>query len=356
MTRDAHVPRPSSAAILPAPAAKFRGELAFLLGAAAIAAILAPRTLAQQATETAQYSVRFDAAWSASTHPIGFPGDRAHFSSLIGGVHGDGVSFWQVGNPASDGIELMAEIGRTSPLDQEVQAAIDAGTASQIVRGGGIARSPGRSSASFAVSQTFPRITLVTMIAPSPDWFVGVSGYSLFENGDWVQQRAVPLFAYDAGTDSGQTFTSGNSDTRPAGPIRRITDGSLGNGVPIGTLTFTRQDTPPGPALALQNGRFEVTVTYQDFELTRGDGQPGGFSEDTGYFWFFDQSNIEVLVKIINACEGFDRYWVFASGLTNVEVNIRVTDTLTGQVNEYSNPLGRAFPPIQDTEAFTVCP
>ena len=48
------------------------------------------------------------------------------------------------------------------------------------------------------------------MVAPSPDWFVGVSGLPLFENGQWVEERRIDLVPWDAGTDSGTTFESRN--------------------------------------------------------------------------------------------------------------------------------------------------
>ncbi|MEP6769608.1 MAG: hypothetical protein ABJC61_13125 [Acidobacteriota bacterium] len=50
------------------------------------------------------------------------------------------------------------------------------------------------------------------------------------------------------------------------------------------------------------------------------------------------------------------RWWVFAGGLTNVEVTLTVSDLHTGAVRTYRNPLGTAFQPLQDTAAFATCP
>ncbi|MEM1182024.1 MAG: spondin domain-containing protein [Acidobacteriota bacterium] len=321
----------------------------------ALALAMAPAALAEP-TQTAQYRVTFQANWSQSTHPNQFPGDRAHFSGLIGGLHNSSVTFWGPGQIATDGIENMAERGATSPFDSEIQAAINAGNASAVVRGGGIALSPGSASASFTANLNHPLLTLVSMVAPSPDWFVGVHDYSLIENGDWVQQRVIQLFSYDAGTDSGSNFIGSDINTNPPAPISLIRGGPLANGVPIGTFTISRQDTPPGPALELAEGRFKITATYRDFELARGDGQPVGLTRDTGFFWFFSPQNLEVVVKVVDGCGFNNHFWLFASGLTNVEVELRIEDTLTGQVNTYSNNLGNAFQPIQDTTAFNGCP
>lgn len=78
---------------------------------------------------------------------------------------------------------------------------------------------------------------------------------------------------------------------------------------------------------------------------------------DSGLFWFFSPDNVEVITKVLNACQDpFNHFWVFASGLTNVEVNMHVDDTVSGQTRLYRNAAGTAFPPIQDTSAFATCP
>ncbi len=97
----------------------------------------------------------------------------------------------------------------------------------------------------FTASQVFPYVTVTTMVAPSPDWFVGVAGYPLFSDNQWVPEIALVLEPYDAGTDSGTTFTSPNADTVPADPIRRIVGYPFINGteqLPLGTFVFRRLD------------------------------------------------------------------------------------------------------------------
>jgi Spondin_N len=191
---------------------------------------------------TARYRVTFDASWSAATHPTDFPGN-AHFSGLIGGTHGPAVRFWQEGGLASEGIRLMAERGRQSPLDLEVGAAIAAGTAQHVLAGDDVPRSPGAARLDFDISRGLPLVTLVTMVAPSPDWFVGVSGLSLIENGGWVAEKTIFLHPYDAGTDSGATFASADVATEPRAPIRKIDMGPLVEAATVphlGTFTFRR--------------------------------------------------------------------------------------------------------------------
>jgi hypothetical protein len=194
------------------------------------------------AAPTARYRVTFDAVWSASTHPQEIP-RVPHFSGLIGATHRDGQRFWQEGALASEGIRAMAEQGRKSPLDQEIQAAIASGAAQHLLSGGAIDLSPGSVALDFEVGREHPLVTLVSMVAPSPDWFVGVSGMSLMDGGDWVTERTVALRPWDAGTDSGASFESRDRATVPREPIAPITTGPLAAGAgtpPLGTFTFRR--------------------------------------------------------------------------------------------------------------------
>lgn len=324
----------------------------FALLAALAIGLAAP---AGAASPTASYTVRFDAAWSAQSHPVAFP-DNAHFSPLIGGTHDGRVHFWRPGELASPGIQAMAEAGQVSPLDDEVRAAIAAGRADQVLKGGDT-DSPGTVSLAFTTRREFPLVSLVTMVAPSPDWFVGVDSLPLLENGEWVEGRVVRLVAWDAGTDSGATFRTQNQPTSPHRRISQITTGPLGQGARyLGTFTFTRTDLPPQPAVSLGGGRFAVRATWEKPDGTRGAGTPVRLTDDSAYVWFFDAANIELVVKVLDACALSNRYWVFAAGLTNVGVEIEVEDTRTGARKTYSSPVGRPFQPLQDTAAFATCP
>jgi hypothetical protein len=193
---------------------------------------------------TAAYRVTFDARWSAATHPTDIP-SNPHFSTLIGGTHDARVLFWAAGRPASEGIRRMAELGSQSPLDEEVSQAIAQGTAGAVVRGGGVGLSPGSATAEFTGTIAHPLVTLVTMVAPSPDWFVGVSALSLLRDGQWVSELAVDLLPHDAGTDDGTTFLSPDLETTPRAPVALITGYPFGNNgpmAPLGTFTFRRID------------------------------------------------------------------------------------------------------------------
>jgi hypothetical protein len=112
---------------------------------------------------------------------------------------------------------------------------------------------------------------------------------------------------------------------------------------------------PSSTTLCLNGGRFTVTTTFQSSSGS-GNGTAVPLSGDTGYFWFFGPSNLEMVVKVLDACGLNGKKWVFAGGLTDVNVVLTVTDTFTGAVRTYVNPQSTAFVPVQDTSAFSTCP
>lgn len=226
--------------------------------ALAVVALSSAPVLASSSTAT--YRATFDSTWSAPSHPGAWPGPSAHYSPLIGSVHSDRVVFWEPGGLASPGIERMAETGATSILTSEVNAQISQGTAQSVVNGPGFG-TPASASATFTATTVdgMTQLTLVTMIAPSPDWFVGVHGLELFENGGWVNSLVLDQPAYDAGTDNGINFTSGNSNTNPQEPITSFDGVAPFAGLPdLGTLTITLLSVTECLADADGNGDLNI--------------------------------------------------------------------------------------------------
>jgi predicted outer membrane repeat protein len=106
----------------------------------------------------------------------------------------------------------------------------------------------------------------------------------------------------------------------------------------------------PGPTdLCLNNGRFRVSLTWKA-QGNQGAGQAVPLTSDTGYFWFFSPANVEVAIKVLDGRALNGHFWVFYGALTNVEYEITVTDTETGQSVTYRNPAGQ-FASRADTSA-----
>jgi ELWxxDGT repeat protein len=108
----------------------------------------------------------------------------------------------------------------------------------------------------------------------------------------------------------------------------------------------------PGPGqLCLQGGRFAVTSAWKDFQGRTGTGTAVPLSGDTGYFWFFAPTNVEVVTKVLDGTGLNGKFWFFYGALSNVEYTLTVTDTRTGAVRTYRNPSGQ-FGSVADTGAF----
>jgi hypothetical protein len=110
---------------------------------------------------------------------------------------------------------------------------------------------------------------------------------------------------------------------------------------------------PPGPpTLCLQGGRFRVSATFTDYDGHSGSAVPVATTSETGTFWFFGPSNRELMVKVLDGCGVNDNFWVYAAGLTDVEVELTVTDTTSDLTRVYRRPAGQAFAPLGDTSHF----
>ncbi len=191
---------------------------------------------------SARYKLTFNATWSVQTHPNDFP-SSAHFSGLVGMTHNKNKMLFKNGEIASDGIKNMAETGGKPPLETEIQDFISIGIGNTLISGGGINPSPGEVSLEFDIVSSHSLVSVVSMIAPSPDWFIAVSNINLIENNEWVTNKTFIVDIHDAGTDDGATFVSPDEPTIPRVPIFEITTPPLAiNNVvaPLGSITFTK--------------------------------------------------------------------------------------------------------------------
>ncbi len=107
---------------------------------------------------------------------------------------------------------------------------------------------------------------------------------------------------------------------------------------------------PTPSSLCLNQGRFRAEVTWRDFQGNKGAGQAVALTSDTGYFWFFDSANVELVVKILDGRALNQDFWVFFGALSTVEYELKVTDTVSGRTRYYFNPSDK-LASVADTSA-----
>ncbi len=125
------------------------------------------------------------------------------------------------------------------------------------------------------------------------------------------------------------------------------------------TLNMTGVKNPNGcsvitdpTTLCVGSDRFRVQVAWDAVhEGTQGNGTATALTSDTGSFWFFTSSNVELVIKILDARVINGHFWVFYGALTNVQYTITITDTQTGLVKTYTNPQDSQAS-FSDTSAF----
>lgn len=196
------------------------------------------------------YRVTFNPVWTRTSHPKDYP-PGAHWSGLVGGSHSNGYTMWQRGGLSSRGVQVVAEFGGQGVLKREMDQAGD--NVYDTITLSGIGSGTGSASGDLRMDSTHPLVSLVSMIAPSPDWFVGVHDLNLCNGSTWIESHMQDLFPYDAGTDSGLTFTATNQKSIPQERIHRLTGTNPNNR----QSSFYGYDTVPVMAV------LKFTITSQ---------------------------------------------------------------------------------------------
>jgi glucose/arabinose dehydrogenase len=231
-------------------------------------------------------------------------------------------------------------------LSDDGQVAFAAATASQDEDGGTVSVAVKRlGGTSGAVSVGW---ATVPGSAGTAD-YVASSGTLSWPSGVSADRTITVNLKDDAEIEGNETF-------------RIALSGAVGAsiGTPAETTVEIRDDeidqgpcVPADTVLCLSDGRFRITATWKDYLGQTGNGHAVPFTfGPSGFLYFFDPTNIEMLVKTLDGCAINNHFWVYAAATTDVEYTLRVIDTETGRLHEYKNTLGVASPTINDIVAF----
>jgi hypothetical protein len=195
-----------------------------------------------------EYTVILKSRWTRANFPYEYPEagvvSGPHFSGLIGATHHAGYDIFAEGQAPTPGLERLSEEGKHTPLDSEIRAAQAAGSAGALFESGPLRDFSDSLVATFSADPQHPMVSVVAMIAPSPDWFTGVRAVNLMENGQWVANRTIDLYAYDSGGDDGTTYKAADQDTNPKKPTMKAATPHFvvnGSARAVGSITFVRK-------------------------------------------------------------------------------------------------------------------
>lgn len=165
------------------------------------------------------YKMIITGTWKMPQHTVPV---NNHFTQFIGMVHSDSSALYKLGALASLGVENVAEVGNSTALKTEMDNMIAAGKALNkfFVTLSTITASD---TTTIQLNIKHFKISFVSMIAPSPDWFAGIESYGLIQNGKWVKDITLPVWGYDAGTEDADVFGYNNPATVPQQPISLMT-------------------------------------------------------------------------------------------------------------------------------------
>ena len=139
-------------------------------------------------------------------------------------------------------LEIILFSGGTNTLVNEINAQITAEKAWKLILPGGPQLGPEamKTGIDVEVTANFSKVSIISMLAPSPDWFVGIDSVDLCDNGKWRESVNVTMLPpWDSGTEDGTGFSLSNAATNPHVDIFQITNSMAGafNGMnPIPSL------------------------------------------------------------------------------------------------------------------------
>ncbi|CAL8333662.1 unnamed protein product [Gadus morhua 'NCC'] len=230
----------------------------------------------------ASYILVFTGLWSPQTFPKQYPMFRppAQWSKLIAVTHNSRFQLWREGAAAGGGVQSFAELGLTVEVVKEAKEARKRRAVGAMYRTAGIPNGISHSSTELLMQPRTPLLSLMVKVIPSPDWFVGVDSFSLCEGGQWKQEVTLDLQPFDAGTDSGFTFSSPNYPTVPVENVTRITSQMphhpansffyprLKELPPIATVKAIRQDRSSARQVPMSNHILPNSISPQRFSET----------------------------------------------------------------------------------------
>lgn len=153
--------------------------------------------------------------------------------------------------------------------------------------------------------------------------------------------------------------------SRSVGPPRNPSKLTPLLGLPLLLALGPLIEPPPASAgacvssattLCLGSDRYQVRIDWQS-PTAQGQGQVfSALSGSTGFFTLDDGAYVDSIVRVVDACGINDHSWVFFADLSQLGLDLSVTDLSVGSSQQYSFGLGSVHHPVADTQALPCTP
>merc|ERR1711936_332796 len=213
----------------------------------------------------AVYRMSLSTHWSEDSFPKHYPQWRppAQWSKTIGYSHDGSAPLFRPGYVVSEGVRQFVEKGDSEVLERESGNF----TLLDVVVAPSIEQGEGRTEALVFVDGNHTKVSFITAIVPSPDWFIGLDSVDLCTDDEWIDTIKIEVGPMDAGTDNGLTFTSPNWATEPRDEVVTITNTSPDH--PAGSFNYPQWESLPTIATYSLHKDREYILVQQEPRKTK---------------------------------------------------------------------------------------
>lgn len=159
---------------------------------------------------SAKYKVTFTNLLTPTNFRGLIPDTGLVFSPLAGVTHSNRLSFFTVRGFANKPVEILAETGVNTRYIRFAKRLRSQGRGVLSIVDAGAPTMPGKSTSLIVrVDCKHSFLTVLGMIAPSPDWIVQINNRNMFDTktNKFIRSDRGTLIAYDTGVDDGREFT-----------------------------------------------------------------------------------------------------------------------------------------------------
>ncbi len=168
------------------------------------------------------YRITFQGNFTPEMQPSATFPANPHFSPIVIATHNSNYDMFPLGKLATKGVQNVAERGRANQLLRELTQESNQNHILHFHRSSSSFDGENSVHLNISANEKNPYLSVISMLAPSPDWIVGISKFSLVENGYFLTRKVIPLYPIDAGTDSGKDYTSRDIITSPQETIHTL--------------------------------------------------------------------------------------------------------------------------------------